>query len=220
MENLAIKSDVACAWPSLVYGRVTGKCDGRFGVFTPAGPCTARVALSCMIAPEPGDKVLLSRDTEDAGYILAIVERPGAGSRGVTLGFEGPVSLDVKGGGFSVSAAEDVTMTARRSVSLASAVLEISAGTGEVRIGVLNFLGKALSSRIKRMKIVADAVDAVFRRSVQRMTSSYRYVEEHEEIQSASTRMLVDGTLTLQTRTTMLTAEGHIKIDAEQIHLG
>jgi hypothetical protein len=32
--------------------------------------------------------------------------------------------------------------------------------------------------------------------------------------------MLVEGTLTMQTQNTMHTAEGHIKIDAEQIHLG
>mgnify|MGYP000886246409 FL=1 len=32
--------------------------------------------------------------------------------------------------------------------------------------------------------------------------------------------MLVDGTLTMETKNTLHTAEGHVKIDAEQIHLG
>ncbi|MFH1983892.1 MAG: DUF3540 domain-containing protein [Pseudomonadota bacterium] len=218
MENLALKTEDI--WPSLAYGRVTAKCEEDYTAITPTGPCTALLALSCVVAPEPGDRVLLSQDTGGASHILAVIDRPGGSQQGVTLGFDGPVSVDVKRGGFSVAAETDVTMTARRRITLATAGIDISADTGEVRIGTLSFLGKALTSQIKRVKMVAHAVDAIFRRSVQRMTTSYRYVEEHEEIQSASTRMLVDGTLTLQTQTTLHTAEGHIKIDAEQIHLG
>jgi hypothetical protein len=91
---------------------------------------------------------------------------------------------------------------------------------GEIRIRRLSFLGNIFTGRIEKIRLVADAVDSLCRRLVQKLVSSYRYIEEHEEIQSASTRILVDGTMTVQTKNTVHTTEGHIKLDAEQIHLG
>jgi hypothetical protein len=67
---------------------------------------------------------------------------------------------------------------------------------------------------------VARKVDSFMHYLVQRMTSSFRQVREHDETQAASARQLVQGTLTVQTGNSVHTAEGHVKIDVEHIHLG
>jgi hypothetical protein len=149
-----------------------------------------------------------------------VLGRPDGLQRETILQFDGQVHLNVRGGGLRLTADETLSFASREKIMLASPALEMDANKGTVRIENMSFFGKFLFSQIEKMKVVADAMDSVFRRVVQRMTSSYRYVEEHEEIQSASTRILVDGTLTMQTKNTMHIAEGHIKIDAEQIHLG
>jgi hypothetical protein len=196
--------------PALEYGVVRGEYGGRFAVATEEGVAEADAAVSCLVRPEPGDMVLLSMDDGGCAYILSILER---GRKVVTtLAFESGLEVQVRNGGMSV-ATEEV-------ISFAAGDFELSAQRARVNTDCLSFLGNVIESRIARIKVIAESVDSVVKRLVQRLRSSYRYVEEHDEIQSASTRMLVDGTLTMQTKNTMHTAEGHIKIDAEQIHLG
>jgi hypothetical protein len=127
------------------------------------------------------------------------------------LSFDGDLSVRVNGGRMSLASDE--------SLSLASQDFELTAGKGRVMIEKVAFFGRLVESNIEKIKVVAETLDSIVRRAVQRFTSTYRYVEEHEEVQSASTRMIVDGTLTMHTKNTMHIAEGHVKIDAEQIHL-
>lgn len=216
MDNLAKKREYE--QPVLEYGTVAAARENGFLVLVDAACLEALPAVSCVVRPEKGDVVLLSVDGGRA-FILSILERPGD-RQARTLQFDGQVSMQVRNGGFRLSADEELSLASRERMTMASKQIEIDARVGNARIEEMSFAGRLFHSQVERMKIIADAVDSIFRRVVQRMTTSYRYVEEHEEVQSASTRMLVDGTLTMQTKNTMHVAEGHIKIDAEQIHLG
>lgn len=196
--------------PSLQYGVV--REDGRTGlvVITEVGDLDADIAVSCLVMPEPGDTVLLSTDETGCSYILSILERPE--KRTTRLAFGGDVEIQVRKGG--------MTVTTEEAISFAARDFELNAHAGKVHIDSLSFAGRMIESQVAKIKVIAETLDSIIRRAVQRLRSSYRYVEEHEEVQSASSRMLVDGTFTIQTKNTMHTAEGHIKIDAEQIHLG
>ncbi len=199
--------------PALEYGVIEAPCKGgAFRVAADTGVLEASVAVSCFITPVPGDVALLSLDERGCCYILSILERPQAARGQTELSFDGDVNLAVRGGRMSITSDE--------SLSFASGEFELNAHQGTVRIDKASFFGRVVENHIARLKIVAESVDSIVRRAVQRFTSSYRYVEEHEEVQSASTRMIVDGTLTMHTKNTMHIAEGHVKIDAEQIHLG
>lgn len=209
MELTATRTELL--QPVLEYGMVAAPCEGGFVVTSDSGIIEASVAVSCLVTPEVGDVVLFSLDESGSSYILAILERPERAQMATELSFDGDLSIRVKGGGMSLASDE--------SLSLASKDFELSAEKGRVTIEKASFFGRLVENNIERIKVVADAMDSIIRRAVQRFTSSYRYVEEHEEVQSASTRMIVDGTLTMHTKNTMHVAEGHVKIDAEQIHL-
>lgn len=216
MDNLAEKKEYA--QPVLEYGIVAAAREEGFLVLVDTACREASLAVSCIVRPEKGDVVLLSMDSGKV-FILSILERPGE-QQARTLQFDGQVDMQVKNGGFRLTADDSLYFSARETMAMASRQIEIDALEGNARIEKMSYAGRIFHSQVEKMKMIADAVDSIFRRVVQRVTSSYRYVEEHEEIQSASTRMLVDGTLTMQTKNTMHVAEGHIKIDAEQIHLG
>ncbi|MBP1749647.1 MAG: hypothetical protein H6Q52_2186 [Deltaproteobacteria bacterium] len=198
--------------PGLEYGVIAGHCEKGFAVTSDRGPINANVAVSCLVEPQRGDTVLVSVDDTGCSYILSILERDEDSRRKTQLSFEGDVSVAVRDG--SISIASDET------IALASKNFELSAHEGRVCLEKTSFFGNLVESNIARIRIVADSLDSIVRRAVQRFKSTYRYVEEHEEVQSASTRMIVDGTLTMHTKNTMHIAEGHVKIDAEQIHLG
>jgi hypothetical protein len=208
MKMAAQKTDIAQT--VLEYGIIAGRKDKDFLVTCERGIIMAGVAVSCLVLPEEGDIILFSLDDLNYCYILAILERPRA-ARGTELSFDGDLSLNVRGGSVSITTDEAIT--------LASKDFELSAHRGKVTMERASFFGDLVENNIARIRVIADSLDSIIRRAVQRFTNTYRYVEEHEEVQSASTRMIVDGTLTMHTKNTMHTAEGHVKIDAEQIHL-
>lgn len=209
MELTAKRVDVL--QPELEYGMVAAPCKGGYVVTSDHGIIEASVAVSCLVTPQAGDVVLFSLDGSGSSYILSILERPERPQMATELSFAGDLSIRVKGGSMSLASDE--------ALSFASKDFELAAEKGRVTIEEASFFGRLVENNIQKIRIVADAMDSIIRRAVQRFTSSYRYVEEHEEVQSASTRMIVDGTLTMHTKNTMHLAEGHIKIDAEQIHL-
>ena len=217
MNNIAEK--LKTGQPELSYGRIVATGPDGFSVSTNLGLFQAGVAVSCVIRPEVEDEVLLCLDSSGGCRILSILSRTGENAlRDMT--FDGPVRISAAGGGLALYAREEVTLASETGLSLAAPEMEIDSFKATARVEQMTFLGKSFSSQVERLKTVADAVDSICRRMVQRLNSSYRYVEEHEEVQSASTRLLVEGTLTMQTGNTLHTADEHVKIDAEQIHLG
>lgn len=204
---------------ALTYAAVASVNGPALVVETPAGQMQARKAVSCLLAPEPRDQVLVSVDRFGRAYVLAVLARPDALAEN-RLSLTGPTRLSVTGGDLILSAENGIDLTSPAHLSLAAADLNVHAGRAEIGLVETDFTGNALRAHIARIRIVARSVDSFVNNWVQRMTSCFRYVREHDETQAASSRQLVEGTLTVQTGNSVHLAEGHVKIDAEQIHLG
>ena len=218
MRNTAER--IEAVQPVLEYCTVVGEKDGVWTVSAGGAVYAAKRAAGCLLKPEKNDTVLLSIANGGPCYILSVLERPGRNRASSTLSFEGTVNLDVRSGALRVFADEGIVMTTPEAMAMVSDEIGINARTASANVEKLSFLAQVFDGRVQKIKVIADAVDSVFRRAVQRFVTSYRYIEKHEEVQSRSTRMLVDETLTMQTKNTVHIAEEHIKIDAEQIHLG
>ncbi|MFH1983887.1 MAG: DUF3540 domain-containing protein [Pseudomonadota bacterium] len=213
-HNLAYMSPETAM--SLMETRVVGDNGKDFTVATPDGGITAVSAASCLVRPAAGDVVLLGRGI-DSAYILAVLVRAG---KDTALDLPGNVRINAAGGGLTLSAAGEVNLASAMGIGLTAPHLQTDAAQGSVNIGRLRFAGHAVSAVCDTLAVAARAADHTFRRLVQRLGTAFRYVEGHDEVQSASSRQLVDGTLTIQTENTIHLAEQHIKIDAEQVHLG
>jgi hypothetical protein len=198
--------------PVMEYGIIDSRQDGFFEISTETGMFRASRAVSCIVSPEVGDLVLIALDDIGTCYILSILERAVRPQGNTDLAFDGNVNIRVSGGSLSLASDEGL--------SLASPNFGLDAREATVRIDKTSFFGRIVENNVAKIKLLAESMDSIIKRTVERVRSSYRYVEEHEEVQSASTRMIVDGTLTMHTKNTMHIAEGHVKIDAEQIHLG
>lgn len=217
--------------PALEIGRVTAVEGADCLIATENGVVRAEQAVACLVAPEPGDLVLLCREkgpeserdeTQDAGaaWVLSILSRPDGANAPRSIVFPGPAHIHAASGALKLTAEHALQLASGDQLGLATDHLEIHARAGAAHIEEMSFVGRLCRAQIERIKCIAQSVDTIAKRLVQRLTTSYRYVAEHEEVQSASTRLIVDGTLTLKTQQTMHTAEGHIKMDAKQIHLG
>lgn len=216
MSNLARK--VACAGVSLEEGRVEALADRTFLVATGSGRYTVRRAVGCLVEPAVDDAVLVSFLDSGAGYILSVLERRTRGP--AVLGYDGDVTLRVRDGRLQLSAQEGLALSSDDEVTVAARRFSLAAEQGEARVGVFSVIGRFLQTQAEQVSLIAEAWDAVVERVTHKLRLNMRFVSEMEEVQAGSLRQLVDGTMTIHARNTSLVAEQHVKVDAEQIHLG
>src|ERR1700678_3988910 len=123
MQNLAKKMDrdaaeqragyvVRAEGPALLV-RVDGK------------DRTAQRALSCLVDPVQGDRVLLALLGDGATFVLAVLERTEAA--GVTASLPGDLSLRLSGGKLEVVSRDGVGVISPGEVSIASGSFELGA---------------------------------------------------------------------------------------------
>ena len=195
---------------SLQEGLIMESGGGGFTVDTDPGRFQARRAASCLLEPAVGDRVLLSLSDREC-FILAILTREAGDREEVRLTVPGDLTVAAPNG--------SVRIASGRETSLTSEKISLKAVEGQASFKTFSLISKIFSGQFERVKAAGRTVDNFFEKVVSRFYSNYRYVEEHEEVQAGSMRHLVDGTLTIQTENTVHTAEEHIKLDAEQIHL-
>jgi hypothetical protein len=206
--------------PNLEYGRVVSRSGPAcYGVESQFGMHVAARAFSCLVQPEAGDRVLLSMDSAGDCYILSVLEREMETGE-TELAIPGDVSLHAEQGSLRLSADRALFLSGCDSIDAATNRMTVQAHEGEAAIGKLTLLGRRLHTQIKRITSVAKSVDHSFKRLTQRMKNCERFVEDHEEVQTGSTRYLVQDTLTTHAGNTLNISEELHTMQAEQIHMG
>lgn len=202
--------------PSLITGKIRVIEGGLYWVETATGIIKSRRASSCLLEPQSSDLVLLYGEDSGEAYVLAVLER----QEGIqnTLLFEEGVSIKTKKGDFSV-AAEGVRFASEQ-FALSSADMQIDSLNAKFRIIDLSFLGKALNSRIQKIKWAAEFCDSVVDRLSQNVKRSYRLIEDFEQTRAGRVLCIVRDTLFMKGKQSVIMAEKRIKMDAEKIHLG
>jgi len=202
--------------PTLEYGLVKTASPGRFEVETSFGMVPAARAVSCLVEPAAGDKVLLSVDMAGAAYVLSVLESASP----VTLAVDGDTRLAVRGGSLTVAADKDLNLSCTGGLTTASGEISVHATQGTLLIERMSVMGHALKTQLKRIRTVAQSMDQVFKRFTMRAQESSRFVKEHDEVQAGSQRVLVEDLCALHAKNHSMMAEEQVVINAEQIHMG
>jgi hypothetical protein len=205
---LKTKEDVQ---PYLEYGVVVEE-DSILRVETSLGSYPALRAASCLVMPHSGDYVLTALDGDGSCFILSVLVRNQASGQANELVLEGDSTLRVSRGALTISADDEV--------SIASDKFSVAARTGNAAFEECSFLGKSLLARFGSMKTMAGKVENVFQQLTEKLIDAFRFVKDHEEIQTGSTRYLVETNLTMHSKNAMHVAEEIVTINAGQVHLG
>ena len=176
-----------------------------------------RRAVSCLVEPGAGDRVLVA--LSDESFVLAVLAR-GARAPGVTLAVDGDVTLRSRGGNLALCANEAVTLTSGSKVELTAPELEVRAMKTSFFSASLSYIGRALDGEIDRVKLVARTVDRAIERVTERVQQSFRTVEQIERLKAKELDIDVEGTVNVQSDNTVMSAEKLVKVDGAQIHLG
>jgi len=206
--------------PILEYGHVNFVGEENFTVLTAYGTASAERAVSCLVQPRVGDTILLSMDMNGNNFILSVLKHACEDERDTALVFDGQVNVHVKNGDLSFTSDRNILLASGEELAAVGQNISIHAVKGDVSIGTLSFVGKFFESQVERVKNVADCVDTLCRQLTERLICSFRYVREEEEVQTGSTRYLVEDTLTMHSKNAVHMSEEIVTINAEQVHLG
>lgn len=213
MSKLAIKKQPVTLFQEYGYVRTTGD---SYVVHTDAAVYAAMRAPSCLLEPVIGDKVLLVTDTDNGVYILAVLERVDQEAAQLTL----PGNTQIKSGKLQISAREGISLETASEMSLLATQMKVSALQADVAINNVSMVGKLWRACVDQFKLVGRSVDLVLERSHQRLTRSYRHVQETDHVIAGQIDYQAEATLALHSKYTLMTADELVKVDADQIHMG
>jgi Protein of unknown function (DUF3540) len=216
MDNLARKLDLREAVQEV--GSVARVDGGALWVKGEGFEYKARRASSCLLAPEPGDLVLVASLPSGACFVVAILERTGATPP--TLTAEGDLTVRLPQGKFVVAAQDGIELVASKAVQIVAGAFQVNAVDGSLVFERLSVLSTFVRAEVERVKTFAGTIDSVVDRVTERVKRVYRTVEEFEQVRAERIDYQAEKTLNLRAENALLTAEQLVKIDGEQIHLG
>lgn len=191
--------------------------DGTLIVQTHRGRYEARKAVSCLIDPQVGDRVLLAL-AADTAYILAVLERHRQTALG--MNFEGDVHLNVTQGRLKITAQQGIDLASASDVTTTAENININAVKGRFNIHDLFFQSGFLQAQVERVQWLGRFVDTLVDRVSLRAKRIYRTADEFEQVRTGRLDYLVKKLLSFRSRYTIMTAKEDVKVDGERIHIG
>ncbi|MDX8000572.1 DUF3540 domain-containing protein [Xenorhabdus sp. Reich] len=160
-----------------------------------------RQAASCLLTPEIGDTVLITK-VEEQFWILAILERAEQ---------QHPAEINILG---------DLTINSQGNLNLNSNGLNITADNGSCHINEMQYSGKSLSAWVSITRIVGNQFESVWQSITQLSHRLLRHTTQTEQVHAGQLDMQAENYMRLHAQNTIVSAKAITKIDAEQIHIG
>lgn len=192
--------------------------DDAIVVGTDQGVITARRALSCLVKPEAGDRVLLAGSANDVFFIIAVLERPE--SRPIAICMPGDCSLKVSNGRLSIAAENGINLHSPKTLGIDAAAISMRAVKGRFIMDKLSYIGSRIYAYSEKIRIVSQFCDTVVERIAQRFKRSYRVVDEIDHVRSKDIDYRAGKNFSLRGQNTLIDADDLLRLEGDQIHLG
>lgn len=200
------------------YGVITDRREDNFTIQTGNGVWDARPAASCLLLPQVGDKVLIAAHPSHAAYILAVLEREN--NTDSELVFENDITIRAKEGKVNLVSDGGITLASGGRLQMICREAGLHAARAEISVDEMSFWGKFLDAQVTSIRLLATGFESVIERLRQRLTRSFRTIEEVEHIRADRYDCHAKSLLSLKGKYATITANEDVKIDAERIHIG
>lgn len=173
-------------------GSLTVECEGR--------TWHCRRAVSCVIAPQVGDTVLVTT-VENQIWLLAVLERQDPQQAELSV----PGDLHIRSSG---------------ELSLSGEALRVSASQGDCHINDMKYSGDKLSAWVSLSRIVGKRAESVWQTVTQISHNLLRNTRQTEQVRAGQLDMKAQDYARLHAHNTVITSKAITKVDSEQIHMG
>lgn len=198
-------------------GEIVESEDARLQVQTESGRFSARRAVSCLVEPEPGDRVLLAVPPSGDLFVLAVLSRESDAQLRLPLDRDAAIRCR---GTLSLFATDDLELRSAKEVATVATKVSTTAVEATVTADRLSIVGRFVEAHTEQIKGVLGVVDTVLERLSQKMKRSYKYVEEIDMTRAQQVDLRAEETVSIRAANAFVTAEALMKIQGEQIHLG
>ena len=216
MTNLATKLNHSQAIQEI--GTVRHIDGAMVTVATDSGEYACARAVSCLVAPELEDVVLVATSEVGKAWILAVLDREDRTK--TCLAVDGDLDVRLKQGTFTVAANEGVGIVSGADVKVVAGRFNLNAVDGNVALQRLTYVGRFVRSEVEKIRSLAGTFDSVLERFSQKVKRSYRTVEELDQVKAEQVDYKANKTMSLRGGNTLVTADKLVKVDGDQIHLG
>ncbi|WP_380180337.1 DUF3540 domain-containing protein [Kalamiella sp. sgz302252] len=184
-----------------VAGSVTHRCaDGNLVVESAGRSWHCQRAVSCVIAPQVGDKVMVA-GIENQMWLLAILAR--ADHQQAELSVPGNLHIHSSG-----------------ELSLSSESLRIGAAKGDCHIKEMEYSGETVSAWIGLSRIAGEKIESIWRSVTQISRNFLRTTQQTEQVRAGQLDIKAENYARLHAENMVITAKAITKVDSEQIHIG
>jgi hypothetical protein len=160
----------------------------------------ARIALSCLVQPEPGDRVLVA--VEEETWVTSVLTRPG------------PAPLRLLAATSAVIGGPATTLT------LNAGELNVHAATATTVIDEVLHSGTSVTGHLAALKIIAGAVETVAQRIMAQAKSYLRTVDDTDQLRARTIDHAASAAMHHHADCIFVTGGTAIRLDAGQIHMG
>jgi len=178
----------------------------------------ARRAVSCLVEPRQGDAALVAVTETGATYVIALLEREE--NAGVKLVADGDVEIEVGGGKLALTGRDGVSVASATKVSLASPEIEMKSVITRVVSSTLDVIAGTANANIARARTAANVLETVADRLLVRARNAIREVSERDITRAECVDLSARETMKITAKNAVVHAEGLVKMDGDQIHLG
>lgn len=142
-----------------------------------------------------------------------------AAEHGIQLSSETTIQVNGKRG-VGLASEHASLMLSSHAAHLAGPHVAVKTPTLDVQAVESSFTGRKLLSRIGRVRLITETLEAVFGNVVQKAKNVFRRIGGLDEVHTKHSRTVVEESQHLKAGTVNVKADGDVRIDGEQIHLG
>jgi hypothetical protein len=179
--------------PVAVIDHVDGQ--GLIATISNGATVPMRRAFSCLVVPQPGDRVLTA-EADGVLYAIAVLERPATDQ---SL----PMRIETTG---------DLELVARR-ISLRAGVLDVVSQS-------VTMMGDAFNALFRQSKRVIGHDSLVAKSTSLRTGERVSIVSGADVSQAGIASQTVDGPIAINSQTAVLSARSDIRLNGERINVG
>lgn len=191
--------------------------DGKWLVEIFGANQACRRAFSCLIEPQPGDRVAIWNSGGES-FVLAVLKRTETGCA-AHLRIDGDLLLEATHD-LQLRAGSELSGEAAHALRLNTGELHVDAHTARLTGEDIEMNASETRLHTNLARTVANVLESVARCITQISRTTYRSVEAVDHLRAANVDHAASTSMRLHGSVVLLTAEHLTKVDAAQIHLG
>lgn len=177
----------------------------------------AERAASCLLEPEPGDRVWFVAEADSCFVIAVLARAQPAGP--AQLSIDGDASLRI-GGQLAVHAGAGLELRSDAQVGITGDELRVQARLGRVVFDECTAVLRTLFAHVTNSTFVATVIETLSDRLTQSTRTSFRSVAEIDQVQAGTIDYRAQDTAHIAADKTLINGGQIAKVEAGQIHLG